>query len=80
MPEGQVVCLARHSSLRPSIAWDENTGLTSQPAIGFTPALREARLNVHDSSECAGFSDSRNFGQAFKKWTDTAPGSRRTHH
>jgi AraC-like DNA-binding protein len=54
--------------------------LTSQPAIGFTPALREARLNVHDSSECAGFSDSRNFGQAFKKWTDTAPGSRRTHH
>lgn len=46
-------------------------------AIGF---LRETRLSMDEIAERVGFSDSRNFRQAFKKWTDTTPSSHRAHH
>ena len=39
--------------------------------------LRETRLTMDEIAERVGFSDSRNFRQAFKKWTDTTPSSLR---
>jgi AraC-like DNA-binding protein len=41
--------------------------------------LRETRLSMDEIAERVGFSDSRNFRQAFKKWTDTTPSSHRAH-
>jgi len=42
--------------------------------------LRETQLSMDEIAERVGFSDSRNFRQAFKKWTDTTPSSHRVHH
>lgn len=42
--------------------------------------LRETQLSMDEIAERVGFSDSRNFRQAFKKWTDTTPSSHRAHH
>ena len=42
--------------------------------------LRETRLSLDEIAERVGFSDSRNFRQAFKKWTDTTPSSHRARH
>lgn len=42
--------------------------------------LRETQLSMEEIAERVGFSDSRNFRQAFKKWTDTTPSSHRAHH
>jgi AraC-like DNA-binding protein len=42
--------------------------------------LRETQLSMDEIAERVGFSDSRNFRQAFKKWTDTTPSSHRTAH
>ena len=39
--------------------------------------LRETQLSMEEIAERVGFSDSRNFRQAFKKWTDTTPSSHR---
>jgi AraC-like DNA-binding protein len=41
--------------------------------------LRETQLSMDEIAERVGFSDSRNFRQAFKRWTDTTPSSHRTH-
>jgi AraC-like DNA-binding protein len=41
--------------------------------------LRETQLSMEEIAERVGFSDSRNFRQAFKKWTDTTPSSHRAH-
>ena len=42
--------------------------------------LRETQLSMDEIAERVGFSDSRNFRQAFKKWTDSTPSSHRAHH
>ena len=39
--------------------------------------LRETQLSMDEIAERVGFSDSRNFRQAFKKWTDSTPSSHR---
>lgn len=39
--------------------------------------LRETDLSMEEIAERVGFSDSRNFRQAFKRWTDTTPSSHR---
>jgi len=41
--------------------------------------LRETELSMDEIAQRVGFSDSRNFRQAFKKWTDTTPSSHRAH-
>ena len=41
--------------------------------------LRETRLSMDEIAERVGFSDSRNFRHAFKKWTDATPSSYRAH-
>ena len=41
--------------------------------------LRETRLSMEEIAERVGFSDSRNFRHAFKKWTDSTPSSHRVH-
>jgi len=42
--------------------------------------LRETRLSMDEIAERVGFSDSRNFRHAFKKWTDSTPSSHRAQH
>ncbi len=42
--------------------------------------LRETSLSMDQIAERVGFSDARNFRQAFKKWTDSTPSSHRTRH
>lgn len=42
--------------------------------------LRETNLSMEEIAERVGFSDSRNFRHAFKKWTDTTPSSHRVRH
>jgi len=39
--------------------------------------LRETSMSMDQIAERVGFSDARNFRQAFKKWTDTTPSSHR---
>jgi len=46
-------------------------------AISF---LRETSLSMDEIAERVGFSDSRNFRHAFKKWTDSTPSSHRAQH
>jgi AraC-like DNA-binding protein len=42
--------------------------------------LRETSLSMEEIAERVGFSDSRNFRHAFKKWTDSTPSSHRVRH
>jgi AraC-like DNA-binding protein len=42
--------------------------------------LRETSLSMEEIAERVGFSDSRNFRHAFKKWTDSTPSSHRRRH
>lgn len=42
--------------------------------------LRETNLSMDQIAERVGFSDARNFRQAFKKWTDSTPSSHRARH